>query len=263
MTYWPGYSPDAAAGQGAAAQPAGLPFGPSQRSPGQRTRARVHVIWLIVAVLASLVAGSAGFAVGDAFASHRAAIDAAIGSAKAGARTGPCPTAPASGTVGQRLHSLLLARPAGSRLSSSAKTRAVLSLRGYVRVLYAGEASIGAQLRARCFQIAASRLWVTASGTIVSIYLAQFATAADARSYMLFTESGDLGLPSVTSHVPVPGVSDGLAVQHAKLDKYGDTFTDLLGDRGNVAIIIHVFVPARLPTLAQDRALLTAQRARA
>jgi len=220
------------------------------------------VIWLIVALLASLAAGSAGFAVGDAFASHRSAIDAAIGSARAGARTGPCPSAPASGTAGQRLHSLLLPRPAGARPSSSVKTRAVLSLRDYVRALYAGRASIAAQLNARCFQIAANRLWVTASGTVVSIYLAQFATAADARSYMLFTESGDLGVPSVTSHVPVPGVSDGMAVQHAKLDKYGNTFTDLLGDRGNVAIIIHVFVPARLPALARDRSMLTAQSAR-
>lgn len=263
MTYWPGNPSDPAAGQ--PGQPGGLPFGPSGGFPAQRTRARarVHVIWLIAALVASLAAGSAGFVVGDAFASHRSAINAAIGSARAGARTGPCPPAPAADQAGSRLRSLLLPRPAGSRPSSTVKEPPVLSLSQYVHILYAGRASIVAQLTARCFQIAANRLWVTASGTIVAIYLSRFATAADARSYALFTEAGDLSAPTVTGHEPLPGVSDGVAVQHAKLDKFGNTFTDLLGDKGNVAIIIHVFVPARLATIAQDRSLLTAQSARA
>ena len=254
MTYWPGDRPD-----GQPAQPAGLPFWPVGGSPGRRTR--LHVIWLIAALVASLAAGSAGFAAGDAFASHRSVIVAAIGSAKDRARSGPCPPASAAIQAGSRLHSFLLSRPAGSR-PPNVKTPAVLGLRQYVRVLYAGRASIVGQLNARCFQVAASRLWVTASGNIIGIYLAQFATAADARSYVLFTEAGDLEASTVTRHLPLPGVSDGLVVQHGALDKYGNTFTDLLGDRGNVAIIIHIFVPARLATLAQDRSLFAAQHAR-
>jgi hypothetical protein len=43
----------------------------------------------------------------------------------------------------------------------------------------------------------------------------------------------------------VAGGGDGLGLTGPALDKYGDTFTYMLGDAGNISMIIHVFVPAR------------------
>jgi hypothetical protein len=43
----------------------------------------------------------------------------------------------------------------------------------------------------------------------------------------------------------VPRVTDGKGLGAPKLDTYGNTLTRVLGDVGNVAIIIHVFMPAR------------------
>lgn len=270
MTYNP-WNPDASAGQPfGAGPPSGGPppggFPPGGFPPGgfgvqqPPSRARIHVIWSIIAIVASLAVGTAGFVVGDSFASHRAQIDAAVGSVKTGAKAGPCSTAPVQSAA--RLQSFLLPPPAGSHPSPSVKIPAVLRLNAYVQALYGSSTDIVAQLQARCFQIAVHRLWVTASGSIVSIYLARFATPADARSYELFTEAGDLGATGVTGHLTLSGVSDGIAVEHGGLDKYGNTLTHLLGDRGNVVMIIHLFMPARLATSAQDRSLLEAQNAR-
>ena len=57
------------------------------------------------------------------------------------------------------------------------------------------------------------------------------------------------------------GVGDGMYIADPGLDQYGDTFARLLGNRGNVSMIIHVFVPARLnrPVAVQ---VLKAQYAR-
>jgi hypothetical protein len=56
-----------------------------------------------------------------------------------------------------------------------------------------------------------------------------------------------------------------MGIGRPKLDSYGNTLTRLLGDAGNVAVIIHVFVPARTDNAAvarvlrQQSALLTAR----
>jgi len=60
----------------------------------------------------------------------------------------------------------------------------------------------------------------------------------------------------------VAGVSDGIQIGHPALDQYGNTLTRLLGDKGSVAILIHVFVPAHIEPLAPAAALLRSQAAR-
>jgi hypothetical protein len=53
----------------------------------------------------------------------------------------------------------------------------------------------------------------------------------------------------------VPGVSDGMYLADPKLDQHGNTLTRLLGDRGHVSMIIHVYVPARLDQATAVQAL--------
>ena len=57
------------------------------------------------------------------------------------------------------------------------------------------------------------------------------------------------------------GVDDGIYIADPALDQDGNTFTRLLGDRGNVSMIIHVFVPAGLNEAAAVQ-VLKAQYAR-
>jgi len=88
---------------------------------------------------------------------------------------------------------------------------------------------------ARCFQTAVHREWATRGGTVVSIYLIQFATAADVRSYTLSTESADSADPANKVKLTVNGVADGMYIADPGLDQYGNTFARLLGNRGNGA----------------------------
>jgi hypothetical protein len=100
-------------------------------------------------------------------------------------------------------------------------------------------------LTARRFQAAVHREWLTPNGTIVSVWLIQFGTAADARSYILSTEQADTVTPASKEKFRVAGVRDGLGFAGPALDKHGNTFTCMLGDAGNISMIIHVFIPAR------------------
>jgi hypothetical protein len=138
----------------------------------------------------------------------------------------------------------------------------VLSLGQFVRALYAQSPGEQTQLADRCFQVAAQRGWTRPSGQIVAVYLIQFATPADARSYALSAEAGDLSDPANRLHLAVSGISDGILIEDPSLDKYGNTRSRLLGDQGNVAILIHVFEPARLPSHASSVSLLRKQVAR-
>jgi len=80
---------------------------------------------------------------------------------------------------------------------------------------------------------------------ITSVWLIQFGTAADARSYTLSTEQADASDRANTDKFTVSKVLDGMGLGRPALDKYGDTLTRLLGDVGSTSILIHVFVPAR------------------
>ena len=57
-------------------------------------------------------------------------------------------------------------------------------------------------------------------------------------------------------------MSDGILIEDPSLNDFGDTTTRLLGDRGNVAILIHVYTPARLASQAFSASLLRQQAAR-
>jgi hypothetical protein len=79
---------------------------------------------------------------------------------------------------------------------------------------------------------------------IVAVYLAQFGTDADARSYGLAAQSADLADRRNELRTAVTGVSDGILIEAPAPDKFGNTVTKLIGD---VAIIVHIFLPAHLP----------------
>jgi hypothetical protein len=223
-----------------------------------RRTARLHVVWLVVALVAALGSGTAGFLIGES----SARISSAIRSGAAAAGAAPCRGGAAGPAVGSHLASTLLPLPKGAKYLKGRYRHQVDSLDQYVKTLYSSSPSEKARLVARCFRVAAQQGWVLPSGRIVAVYLAQFGTHADARSYALAAQSADLVNRRNKLHGPVSGVSDGMMIEAPAPDKYGNTVTRLIGDKGKVAIILHIFVPAHLPQRAMAMRLLRHQAAR-
>ena len=222
------------------------------------SRTRVHVIWLVVALVTALGCGTAGFVIGKSSAQ----IDSAIKSGAAAADAKPCPKAAPAHSVGVRLAGDLLPRAPGAKYLKGRYKHQVDTLGQYVTTLYSKAPDEKGRLIQRCFQVAAQQGWVLPSGRIVVVYLAQFGTPADARSYALATQSADIADRRNKLHDAVSGVSDGILIENPKQDKYGNTESRLIGDKGTVAIIIHVFEPAHLPSRTSVTPLLRRQAAR-
>ncbi|HEX6931004.1 MAG TPA: hypothetical protein VF162_02590 [Streptosporangiaceae bacterium] len=229
---------------------------PPPARPPRNTR--VHVIWLVVALVAALGCGTAGFVIGKSSAQ----ISSAIKSDAAAAGAKPCHGASPAPGVGAHLANELLPLPAGGKYLKGRYRHQVDSLDQFVSTLYSSAPREKDRLIARCFQVAAQQGWVLPSGRIVAVYLVQFGTPADARSYALAAQSADIADPRNKLHDAVKGVSDGILIEDPTPDKYGNTVSRLLGDKGNIAIIVHVFVPAHLPLRASATRLLLRQAAR-
>jgi hypothetical protein len=114
-----------------------------------------------------------------------------------------------------------------------------------VNTLYAGEKGEQQRLAGRCFQTAVHREWDSPGGTTTSVWLIQFGTAAGARSYIIAIEQAAVGDPTYPNNFRVGQVTDGMGFGDPKLDTYGNTLARVVGDAGNVAILIDVWVPAR------------------
>ncbi|MGN6679538.1 MAG: hypothetical protein ACTHKL_17390 [Streptosporangiaceae bacterium] len=229
-----------------------------QPPPRPPRSARVHVIWLIVAVVAALGCGTAGFVVGKSSAQ----ISADIKSGAAAAKTSSCRGASVAPSAGHQLASALVPLPPHTKYLKGGYRHQVDTLDQYIATLYSKSSHEKARMVARCFQVAAQQGWTWPSGRIVAVYLAQFGTHADARSYALAAQSADLADPLNRLHNPVSGVADGILIEAPKPDKYGNTVTRLIGDKGNVAIIVHIFMPAHLPRWAFAMGILRHQAAR-
>jgi hypothetical protein len=206
-----------------------------------------------------LAAGGIG---GYAFGSHRNQISAAVSYGKAiasGCPTGkrvPDPTATAP--AGSALAGRLLPRPRGAVPVTGVRT-GVLSLNDYLGILYTGDQAYErGRLTARCFQTVVRRYWETSAGAEVDVFLIEFATAADAHSYVISLEQADSTAAGVTIKSAISGVADGMVVGGTAVDKDGNTVVRTFGDRGNVAILIHVFYPMK-PDPAAAVQTLTAQ----
>lgn len=231
----------------------------------RRSRSRAVLLSAAAAVVAALVAGTAGYFIGVQ-QSHLGAEARSLGAGFKAAASGPCPagmTVPApsaTSPAGTALLARALPRPPGATHVSSLK-QGVLSLRDYLSELYPGNAAEQQRLTFRCFQTAVHTTWQSPDGTVTSIWLIEFGTAADARSYTLSTEAADRSDPANSDVFQVPGVGDGLGLGRPRLDQYGNTLTRLLGDAGNVSVIIHIFRPAATANPAAIK-VLQAQNAR-
>jgi hypothetical protein len=235
------------------------PFTWGERSPARPARsARVHVIWLVVALVAALGCGAAGFVIGKSSAQ----ISAAIKSDGAAVRARTCAVARTPARVGRRLARELLPRPRGAKYLKGRYQHQVDSLRQFLSTLYPDARSEKSRLVARCFLVAAQQGWVLPAGQIVAVYLVRFGYHADARSYALAAQTADLTDPRNKRHGAVAGVSDGMLIEAPAPDKLGNTVSRLIGDKGSVAIIVHVFVPAHLPSRSFATGLLRRQAAR-
>jgi hypothetical protein len=142
----------------------------------------------------------------------------------------------------------LLPMPAGATRPRKAPRPRAYSLSTFVARLYGDDKSPETgYLSALCFETAVGGEWQTHSGKLVAIYLIQFARQAEARSYALGLKQADIGSVGVHGrHARVRDLQDGMIVQDSQLDTYGNTLTRLIGSVGNIAILIHVFVPALL-----------------
>jgi hypothetical protein len=261
--YGPGPSPHAPGRYGTAY--------PGQPAPARPGRTRIHATWLAITILVAIVTGSSAYYFGTKHgqqpsASPRPAAaseNPVVGAPPANAyQCAPTDTAAGSDP---RLFSELLPVPAGATRPSAAPTPKAYTLHAYVTYLY-GRSAVGheqALLEARCFQIAVNGQWQTAGGTLISIWLVQFADSAGARSYALGQEQTDLNLMGRRGRAAnISGVSDGMLIQDPGLDKYGYTFSRLFGDRANVMILIHVYVPGKWDSESSMADLLRAQASR-
>ena len=223
------------------------------------SRRRVHLIWLAVSLVSLVLGGFAGFAISKA----GPRLGAAIRSAGAAAGAAPCPGQTVPAGAGAALARRLLPVPAGAtRYTKHEFARRVLTADQLAGEFWRGDPLGRFRLSARCFRIAAQVNWYEPSGAVTVIWLVKFATANDARSFALMLQAGDLADPHNSVHMTLNGVADGMLIGQPSLDHYGNMTSRLIGDRSNVAIIIHLYTPAHLPQRTTADALLRRQAER-
>ncbi len=228
-------------------------------------RGRVHAVWVVIALVVALVAGSGGYYLGGQHAHPVSAArigDNAPGSAPAAQKV--CGASATAAQPDSRLLAALLPLPAGASRPSAEPAPKAFTLNGFVAYLYGKDSNHEKSfLSGLCFKTAVNGQWHTSAEVIVSIYLVQFALPAEARSYALGLEQADIGAVGKHGrHAKVPGVADGMIISVARLDSFGNTLTRLIGDAGSVAVLLHVFVPATLQPAATMDALLREQVSR-
>jgi hypothetical protein len=232
---------------------------PGPWPPTPPARRRVHLIWLAVSVATLVLGGVVGFAIGKAAPQ----IGAAIRSAKAAAGVGPCPNGPVPASAGTALARRLLPVPAGAtRYTKGDFARQVLTANQLAGEFWRGDPVGLARLTARCFRIAAQVNWYEPSGAVTVIWLVEFATANDARSFALMLQAADISDPLNSEHTPLRGVADGMMIGRPSLDHYGNALSRLIGDRTDITIVIHLSTPAHLAQRNTADKLLRSQAAR-
>ena len=171
-------------------------------APPRRGRARLHLAWLGATLAVAIVVGAAGYDLGThsktatAPPQHPAAGGAAATSAPP-AGPPPCAASVTASIGDSRLLSELLPVPPGATRPTGSPAPKVYTLNAYVAALYApGPVAIQekALLTGRCFQTAVNGQWLTSTGTLVSIWLVQFAVTSGAESYALGQQNKDVQL---------------------------------------------------------------------
>src|SRR5262249_26595632 len=156
-----------------------------------------------------MLGGVGGFAIGKAAPQ----LSAAIRSAKGAAGVGPCPSGSLPTTAGAALASRLLPVPSrATRYTKGDFASEVLTADQLASEFWPGDPLERARLTARCFRIAAVVNWYEPSGAVTLIWLVQFATANDARSFALMLQAADTSNPRNTVHAPLSGVTDGMLI---------------------------------------------------
>ncbi len=81
-------------------------------------------------------------------------------------------------------------------------------------------------------------------------------------SFTLMLQAADISDPLNSVHSSLSGITDGIPIGRPSLDHFGNTLSRLLGDRRNVAIVIHLLTPGHLPQRRTANALLRRHAAR-
>ena len=241
---------------------------PGWTQPNPAPSRRVHVGWLITAVVITAVTVGSVAAGGGYLVGRRHTATVAGGPDKGtggltppvGGRSGGC--GPQLAATEPALTSLLVPVPPGASRDGSIPFAQTLSLNQFVSDVYTASEDQAPVLSALCFQAAARQAYVTASGEIVVTYLIRFANDADADSYTLRTISGDKTEKGVTTSTAVAGVTDGTILCRPSLDQYGNTLCHVLAFRDNITILMHVYQPGQLPAQSVVETLLREQFAR-
>lgn len=247
--------------QGPSSQPGMPPTGayPGWAPQPQARATGVRPAWLIGAILITAIvvgasAGSVGFFIGE----HKTQIAAVV--RRGSALNGGCRTQTPAQT--SQLTARLMPLPAGAGKDGTFPVTKVMNLSQFDSDLYTASQQQGPVLETLCFEFAARRAWLMPSGEITVVYLVQFGGPAQAASWVLRTINGDSKLPKVSGSTTVRGVTDGTIIYQSSLDQAGNTRCHVLGVKGDVAILIHVYNPGHLPALGRVARVLRAQDAR-
>lgn len=239
------------------------PQTPGMPGSAQPRKRRSRLIWLCVAGALVLLLGGGLFVI----ATNAALLSTTVKSISAAGAAGahPCPSTTA--TPGQRdslVRDLLPPHPGGGM--PGVPHEQVMSLAAFVSTFYAATHDKAAQrnlLTRLCFRFAVLQVWdQPTSGTVVGEYLVRFGSAAGAHAYILSLEAVALASSSSSGHRAVPGVPDGMLVQFTSHDLIHRRQTQVLGDRGSVAILFLVNSAAKPPSSAAAASLLRRQSAR-
>jgi hypothetical protein len=208
-------------------------------------------------VVTALIAGSIGYVIGVQHSRiTAAALGGEAGSSGCDNSPDPAATSPAAAALTDRL----LPMPSGASPVNLIK-QGELSLDDFVQELYGKTSNEKQRLTALCFQAAVFREWQLPSGNAVAIWLIQFASNDGARSYTLGTAQADRDSLGYPVNLTVPGVADGTDIATPSIDSDGNTRSHLLGDRGDVATLMHVYIPAHLDNVFATQ-MLQQQNAR-
>jgi hypothetical protein len=159
------------------------------------------------------------------------------------------PDPSATSPAGSAFFARLLPIPVGDTPDTSLAKAGVFSLTDFMNANYPAAPAEEQYFQADCFQTAVHRAWSSPNQDVTSAWLVQFGTAAGARSYTVADEQALSGDPTYTDDFRVPRVADGMGYGRPGSQSF-TSVTDVLGDAGNVAILITFYTPENLDNAA-------------
>ncbi|MGH6657032.1 MAG: hypothetical protein ACRDVE_17740, partial [Actinocrinis sp.] len=121
-----------------------------------------------------------------------------------------------------------------------------LTLDDYLKLLYPDSSTEKSALEARGFVAAATRWYTTSDGHIAAVYLIEFDADSGADSYADGLSAAHENTYRADSAFAVQALHHGTGFEEKTLDAHGNTRSFAYGAVGNVTVLVHYYVPAKL-----------------